>query len=229
MAKSMLTICPSRGRPDRIQSMLYSFFKTKSDFTNILVYVADDDPKLEEYIKVLNGVPYVIGQRRTIIDVFNYCVKRHPDYQFYSEINDDHVYRTEHWDDVLTSKIETDGKGWGIACGRELYFKDHFLPSGLVMSRNIIDVLGYFAYPLFQHTWIDVFWSDLGKSIGRYYFCPDVIIEHMHFGVGKAPMDDNYKFSMDQQLWQQGKDIYETWVRDYRHEDVAKIKTAMGE
>ena len=224
---NLLTICPSRRRPDRILEMLTSFYATKSDFTSILVYIADDDPKLNEYKEALQHYPYIIGPRRTIVEVFNFISQDNPGFTFYSEINDDHVYHTKGWDKILTDKIIENG-GWGIACGRDLmHDTDHKVPSGMVMSNNIIDALGWMAHPIFKHTHIDNYWADLGRGIGRYFYCPEVVIEHRHTLAGKAPMDDNYKMVLSQEVFNYGRDAYANWVANRRDKDIEKVLAAM--
>ena len=223
-----LIICPSRGRPERVITMLESFYNTRSDSSSIIVYVADDDPKLNEYKDALQHHSYIIGPRRTIVEVFNYISQDNPGYAFYGEINDDHVFRTKGWDKILTDKI-IDGGGWGIACGRDLMHDgDHQVPSGLVMSSNIIDALGWMAHPSFKHTFIDNYWGDLAKGIGKYYYCPEVIIEHRHLLAGKAEPDDNYRYSMSQKAWIYGQTAYNNWVQNRRQKDIDKVLSAMN-
>ena len=56
--KRLLTICPSRIRPTRLLQMLESWNKTQSGDCDIVVYVAEDDPKIEEYKKINNIIKY---------------------------------------------------------------------------------------------------------------------------------------------------------------------------
>ena len=68
----LLTVCPSRIRPERIQDMLASYDATKSPWNDMVIYVADDDPRLEDYKEVLKDRNLIIGRRRTYAEVNNY-------------------------------------------------------------------------------------------------------------------------------------------------------------
>jgi hypothetical protein len=115
----LLTICPSRNRPDKLARMLESFYATRS-IAEIVVYISDDDPQLEENKKVLKDIPHIIGPRRTLVKALNYIAcELYPGIEYYQEINDDHVYHTKSWDEALIGVIEA-GNGWGISCGNDL-------------------------------------------------------------------------------------------------------------
>lgn len=210
----VLTICPSRNRPRRLTEMLDSFNKTNS-FSDILVYVSDDDPKIEEY-KSLKA-PIMFGRRRTIVEVFNHIFNVCPNYEFYSEINDDHVYHTDGWDSLLTSPI----KDYGISCGGS-----EGLPSGIVISGNIPRALGYLVTPLLQHTYVDNYFETLGKELGRYYRVPEVFIEHKHWLYGKAEKDENYEWVTSQKTLDYGKEAFKQWELLHKKSDLEKIENA---
>ena len=46
--KKLLVMVPSRGRPKRIKEFLESYTRTKSEGTDLVVYVNNDDPVLED-------------------------------------------------------------------------------------------------------------------------------------------------------------------------------------
>jgi hypothetical protein len=114
--KKLLVICPSRIRPDRIQNMLRSFDETKSEGTDIIIYISDCDPRLEEYKVALEGRRYEIGKRLFPSAVCNYLARKYPDYLYYADVADDHIYRTKNWDKILIDEIESHG-GWGVSFG----------------------------------------------------------------------------------------------------------------
>lgn len=213
--KRLLTICPSRNRPDRLQEMLDSFYKTKSDFTDILIYVSNDDPRLEEYKKL--NAPIVYGDRKYIVEVFNHIFNLNPDYEYYHEINDDHVYHTKEWDKLLTAPLN----GFGISCGGT-----SGLPSGIVISGNIPRALGYIAYPGLRHTYVDNYFEDLGEGIERYFWIPEVNIEHKHFLFGKAQNDENYRWVTSAESMDYGKKAYMEWVINHKRSDIEKVLNA---
>ena len=229
--KRLLTICPSRIRPDRLSQMMRSWDETQSGNCDIVVYVDENDPKVNEYknIKLKSNQNILYGERKHLVSVLNYCCSIYPDYEYYNEINDDHIYRTNDWDEKLINLIKTKGNGWGISFGKSLIFPDNNpdpLPSGIVISGNIIKALGYIVTPLLQHTYTDDYYRALGKGIDKYFKDNDVIIEHCHVIRGKAEMDDNYKWVMSTEQMDYGLNKYKEWYNLYRENDIEKVKKA---
>ena len=176
MADRLLLSCPSRGRPDRIQEMLNSFDETKSDGTSIYIVLDDDDPKLIDYLKILNGRPYEIRKRDLLAQIHNYIVMFHPAYDYYMPINDDVIFRTKGWDNILVETIENRGGGWGISYGNDLCGNVRWeLPTFGCISGNIVKTLGY-IYPIeLRALFGDTFLLDLGRALGRLFYCQDVV------------------------------------------------------
>lgn len=217
----LLTVCPSRIRPDRVMDMLKSYDKTKSDFNDIVIYVANDDPRLDEYRRNLAGRNLVIGDRLTKVGVDNYCCcSLYPHYKYYSEINDDHIYHTVGWDKVLVDAIEAHG-GWGFACGN---LKG--LPSGMVISGNIVRALGYQCTPLLEQAYSDNFHQELGEALGMFYRVSGVEIEHRHWVFGKADIDANYAMVTSHEHMEKGRAGLNEWREKYKQRDIEKVLSA---
>lgn len=220
----LLTVCPSRIRPERLMQMFESWETTRSDWNDLVVYVADDDPRLEDYKRVCSGknLKLVIGKRLTKVGVDNYITTElYPDYEYYSEINDDHIYHTKYWDKILVEEIERRG-GWGFACGNK-----EGLPSGMVISGNIIRTLGYQTTPLLEQTYGDNYHLELGEALGLFYRVEGVDIEHRHHIFGKADLDDNYRAVLSQEALSRGLAGLNEWREKYKQRDIDKIKRAM--
>jgi len=77
--------------------------------------------------------------------------------------------------------------------------------------------------PLFEHTYIDNYFKDLGEKIGRLFKVEDVFIEHRHYLSGKASMDDNYAYVLSKEALDKGKAAYDEWLDKYCVEDVKKV------
>ena len=218
----MLVICASRSRPEKFKEMLDSFKETKSEDTHIRAYLDDDDPRILDY----EIDEHIIDKRRTLGEVSEYVIEKYPDYDYYAEINDDMIFRTKDWDKILTKAIKDNG-GWGIAYGDDLMMsvKRH-RPSQVVISANIIKVLGYIAPPCLKHLYRDVYWKELGEGIGKLILCRNVVIEHKHWSVGKSELDDTYKrvnsmLTKEHKAWQNFK--YSGGLK----RDIGKVWNAM--
>jgi len=219
----MLVICASRSRPDRIKEMLSSYEETKTGDTDIVIYLDDDDPKLREY--QLNGYNVEIGKHRTLGEVANYIIEKYPSYDYYSEINDDMVFKTVGWDKILTDTIKNKGNGWGIAFGDDLMGSGKkMLPTQVVISNTIIKALGYIAPSCLKHLYRDVFWRDLGRGINNLFYCPEVIIEHKHWSIKKSELDDTYK-TVNSRLHSEHR-LYKEYKKIGLQSDINKVKEA---
>lgn len=225
--KDLIVICPTRNRPELAKRMLDSYNATHRALGCMVFYIADDDPKLDEYKRILDNNCYVVGRRRTIIEVFNFIAcELFPGYKFYGEVNDDHIYRTVAWDDTFIKRITVDGHGWGIAYGNDL-INGEKLPGALMISGNLVRAMGYMALPTLVHTYIDNFWGTVGTAINRLFYCPDVTIEHCHVWVNKAKMDENYEYAYDKERNKKSAAAFEQWVNNNRAADIRKIMLAM--
>ncbi len=229
--KRLLTICATRIRPHRIGEMLDSFDRTKS-FADIVIYVSEDDPKLEAYKDVLEGRNYVVGKRKTLVEVENYfSTVVYPDYQFYQGVNDDQVFHTEKWDEKLTNDIETKGGGWGVACCRDLMHDDDWdkckYANSPIISGNIVRTLGYIYYPELVHTHTDDYLRDVALGINRLFRNPEVVIEHKHCLNGKADLDDNYKWVLSEECLNIGRRVYAEWLLNHKQKTIDKLLNAI--
>lgn len=66
------------------------------------------------------------------------------------------------------------------------------LPTAVAMTSDIVRALGHMAPGSMRHLYIDNYWLTLGQAADCIRYLPDVVIEHMHPGAGKAPMDEHY-------------------------------------
>ncbi len=225
----LLVICATKQRSHRLKTMLESFDKTKSEGTEIIISISENDLRLEEYKKIIKGRNYIIGELGDFNEVLNYVSHElYPDIKYYGEINDDHIYRTKGWDKKLIEVIETKGGGWGIACGDDLTQKDWYAaqhPSGCIISGNIIRTLECFIHSSIKHYCGDDYLKDIGLGISRLFFLPKVIIEHMHYRANKSQEDEVYREVWDSRFV--GEDVYSNWVNTCRDGDIQKLKEAM--
>lgn len=214
--------------------MLESFDLTKSEGTEIVIYVSEDDPCLEDYKPILKDRNHEIGPRKTLVEVDNYfSCGVYPDIPFYGEINDDHVYITHAWDKKLMEVIDFYGAGWGLACGNDTVHKNWFgvkHPSGAVISGNIIRVLKCFILPGLRHLGADGYLRDITEPFERLYFVPDVIIEHRHFVNKKADFntDPNYKFIYTSEEEDHKNKTLNRWRHLKMSDDLKELSRAMA-
>lgn len=217
--KDLLVICPTRERPLVFEEMLKSFIKNTSPKTVLLVVIDQDDPTLEEYMKIIHkDVIYRIQPRCTITEIFNQSYLTYPHYKFYSCTNDDFVYHTPHWDLKLMEKD-------GISYGNDL-FQGQNLPTTSVISGDIVRRLGWLQNPQLGNLYGDQTWKIIGETLNCLYYRDDVIIEHKHVFTGKAKTDNIYQQTNSSASYQRDREKFIKWLVTQYHLDIERIKNA---
>lgn len=215
----LLTICPTRGRPALFNRMCDSFMGTRSPGTHMVAYLDETDTTLPKYRTSSECIERRSGAFLWMAEVVNRAVLEwHPKAEYYQIINDDHVYRTPHWDSLLIEAIHLAG-GWGYAYGRT-----ENLPTAAVISANITRALGFYFPSGFRHQFVDNYERDLFTESGMAIHVPEVWVEHMHPGFGKGNDDDTYRLGGSD--FNQGKQRYERWRRDEMASHVASLVVA---
>lgn len=225
----ILMICPSRSRPHKAYEVIDTFEKTNSGRAKLFFYLDDDDPTAKDYPKPRNPNTMLhIGPRYGITGSVNQAVMNYPNYRFYGFIGDDHRFRTADWDKVFIETIDSKGGGWGIAYGDDLLMHAA-LPTAVVISKNIIDAMGFMVYPELKHLYIDNFWKEIGIGIERLFYIPEVIIEHMHYVAGKAPKDALYSQVNSSESQQRDGKVFTDFMANVKDIYINKIRKAKEE
>lgn len=187
----MLVIVPSRGRPDSIVPLVQSFTDTGAT-ADLLIAVDQDDPTLGEYIDQCENlaVGLQIRERLRLAGTLNHFAKiAANNYHVITFMGDDHRPRSQGWDARF---VECLSAGAGIVYGNDLLVGERF-PTAVAMTSDIVSTLGYMCPPGFVHLCLDLVWKDWGLGMGRLTYLADVVIEHMHPAVSKAPLDATYE------------------------------------
>lgn len=228
---NLLAVCCTFRRPEMLKTMIESFEKTRSDSTQLIVYLHDDDPCLTEYKEIIKDKNYIIGKHRYLQEVINHIVfDVLPKIPYYQIICDDHLYHTPQWDKLLIESLEKTADGWGFACGRDGINGDDWNkcqhPSAEIWSWKFCSTIGYVYPRTFKHTGMDFFTKNLGLAINGLVFVPEVMIEHLWYGGCGKPMDDNLKEKYANNSFDEGVQIYEKWKKEEMQETIDKINNA---
>lgn len=218
----MLIIVPSRGRPENIQRLFNVWPKS----VDILVAVDEDDQKLDEYLSLRLPYPLsmevceIVGPRLRLGGILNELAKSSaPYYEYIGFMGDDHLPKTEGWEEEFS--IELEHLGVGIVYGNDL-LQGERLPTAAVMTSNIIQTLGYMSPPVLTHMYIDDAWLAWGRGIDSITYMPEVIIEHIHPAANKTAQDSGYEEANS--YMQADKTQWESYVsRGLLEEDIQKL------
>lgn len=218
--KPILIILPSKGRPKKIEGFYETWKKTTEGFSDLLVCLDDDDPSLKEYKKI-KGVKFDIDQGKSFCYACNRAFKKFPNYKYYYLVSDDHRLRTK-WEKTFIDKIENEG-GMGVCYADDMVWREK-LGSAAFVSGNIFRALGYVTPPGMIHMFSDVFWKELGVQLKKLFYFPDILIEHLHFTVGKSPVDSIYLSVDNKIVYSHDKKIFNEWKKNEMKKAIEKIK-----
>lgn len=184
----MISICcPSRGRPELARRMYDSVKTTQKYSSEILFYLNEDDPCLNDYTRLLPEETYDIGPDQSTAMSWNHLAKKSTK-DFLMLAGDDIQFKTPNWDQVIIDQ----GNHYpdGIYCitwddGRQnkksgIDINDipleQFGCAHYVIHRKCYDALGYLANPIFWHWCVDTYIKSLMLKLERFIHTRDKIL-----------------------------------------------------
>lgn len=216
----LVLLVPSRGRPHNVARLLDACAGTCQAETIVHFGFDEDDPRLLENVAAAEGLTEIsVRPRMGLAAWTNELAAAHPDAEWLCSIGDDMVPVTEGWDKQLC-----DAAAPGIAYPNDKRRDD--IPECAVISRSIVDALGWYCEPTLEHWFIDSVWADLGRLAGCLSYLPEVIVEHRHPNVpGGDPHDATYQdaaagFAADMAA-------YQKWRMRRMRQDVAKVRECL--
>ncbi len=222
MKKPILIVLASKGRPDKIEGFYKTWRQTTEGYSEVMTSLDLNDPALNEY-KRHKDISYDIGPGNSLCGTCNRVFYKYPDYKYYFCVSDDHRMRSKYWESRFMEKIESEG-GKGVAYGNDLIFGEKLATSSFI-SGNIFRAMGFLAIPGLYHMWIDKFHLELGRSLGKLYYFPDIFIEHMHFTVNKSAADSSYMKVNNKFVYDHDADVFNTWNKRSKKKDIELIRS----
>lgn len=219
----ILTIVPTRGRPEAAKELANFWNKTKPK-SWLSLAVDNDDESVDAYFDVSLGIPkvsVVSHDRLRMGGTLNYWAKDFaPYFDVIGFMGDDHRPRGD-WETQLTAAFEADSD-LKVVYGNDLVWGEG-LPTACWQSAEIVRRLGYFSPPRQTHLYLDNYWLALGNATKRVYL-PDMIIEHMHPSVGKATWDTQYLEVNDQSMYDHDRIEFERYMAEEFESEMEKLK-----
>jgi predicted RNA binding protein YcfA (HicA-like mRNA interferase family) len=157
-----------------------------------------------------------------VVEVLNdFSCKTHRNYQYFSEVNDDHVFVTEGWDLLMMHAIDARNNGVSIAYG-----KTQLYPTATMHGAKLVHGLGYFFPPEYQHTLVDFWLMKIGWGSGILTYVPEVLIDHLHPAFNTAPWDPVYEAGTHEPI--DAERHYHKWVQSKLNEDILLVMNIIG-
>lgn len=219
----ILVICPSRNRPNECLRMVESFNKT-AKCSSLSIALDNDDPSLYEYVDLIGDkASFTVDIRKTTTEIINNKWQYSAScYKWFSVTNDDFIYHTDGWDKKLISTLNLHG-GKGIVYGNDLLAGKH-IPTTSVISREIVEALGWLQLPTLTHLYGDNVWDVIGKKCCCLFYRDDVIIEHLHVFGNKMLPDATHKRTNSKEMYEKDEKAFLNWLFNDSKNDILKVK-----
>ena len=203
---SILT--PSRSRPQLAHRMVTSAIKTAGCNLEIMLYLNNDDPLLEEYKQLFDPSQYTIGPNQSTSYSWNLMAEK-AKYNILFLVGDDCEFITPNWSSLVIDAFNQYPDK--IVCvyprapSVSKYKSPHFC-----LHKNWINTLGYFLPPHFYHWYVDTWILEIAQRLGRHHLLSEF---ELPIEVVKDKVTNDYHTS-----WMKQKDDW-MWSRTQRHRD----------
>jgi hypothetical protein len=223
-----LLVVPSRGRPQNIKRLYSALINTESQL-DLLVGIDEDDTELEKYKKVVEecsqdyiSIQLRIGPRKRFAPTVNDMVMElYKQYTFIIFVGDDHLPITLWWDTHYREALKE--LGAGVVYGNDLVMGEHIATEWAITS-NMIEALGYYIPEGFIHLFIDNYFMELGRSIGKLRYLPNIIVQHLHPCAGTSEEDQTYKEANSPANWDNDRQRFEDYKANELPRDKEKLE-----
>ena len=95
------------------------------------------------------------------------------------------------------------------------------------VHRRWVETLGYLCPPYFSCDYNDLWLTEVADALHRRVFLPDVLVEHMHPVVGKAPLDTTHQERLNRGSRDNVGALYSS-LTPQRLGDVEKLRAVLG-
>lgn len=211
-------LVPSYKRANRLYQIYENLIQTTvSSFELYFIVEVDDTPSLDAI--TAHGFNHFVNERsKSYSGAINHAYKNVSERYLFAGADDLRFHQG--WDRYLIELV----KNFAVVASNDLFFPEanglsstHYL-----VSRDYIDSVGgvvdqgpgSFLNEEYRHNYCDTEFVGTAKSRGVFSHCPKSVVEHMHWGNGKAEMDETYQrnhstlsldratFTSREHLWQ---------------------------
>lgn len=191
-------LIPTRKRAKKLKTMYESlhYMTRTSNNVEVLLYIDDDDSQTITFIennkdKFTIPVKYIIGPRVSLGEACNRLYKICSGDLIMGGA-DDIVFKTKDWDVFLHNKFKNIKDKICLFSLNDLYQDPSKLATHPVISKEALDVFGHYLPPEIDCNYGDEWLTYIFKEIDRFYPEPGIVVEHMHWIVGKGDRDSTY-------------------------------------
>jgi hypothetical protein len=218
----LLVMVPTRGRRAQCERLLASFTETASPGTEIAFITDPDDQDTYQDMDWGPAACAVLEPRGYLADKLNKTAMAMADaYPVLMFVGDDHVFRTPGWDLIMLAALEDlGGSGWVYPDDK----RRNDVPEIWMCSSDVVKVLGWFANPRLNHYLLDNSIAELGKRSGLIRWCPEAVIEHLHYSIAKDVEHDEVYQSTEEKFGASDLKAFQEWRANHLPNEVALLR-----
>ncbi|HEV8725743.1 MAG TPA: hypothetical protein VGW77_34440 [Candidatus Binatia bacterium] len=191
-------LLPTRGRAALVRRLFDSLVQTTTDLRRleVVLYIDEDDGESREISHPELSLIRIVGRPGETMGNMNRACYEASHGPYVMLINDDAVFRTVGWDTRVLEAASHFPDEIALLYGDDLD-QGEAVPTFPIMSRTMCDVLGEICPRGYRNLHIESHLLDIFKQLARMghdriRYLHDVIVEHMHYVVGKAAVDATY-------------------------------------
>ena len=191
-------LIPSRGRPGRLEDFLDSVYATTKKPNNIEIIIVLDDDDESKYVKRnIEGLHckfLVTKKGKSMGELNRLClISAKGTTVFFS--NDDVIFKTFGWDELLLNKIHSLKKNNFL-----IYPNDHYKRKKLstfpIMNRKFVLTYLELLPTIYKGSFMDLHIMDVFKAYDKgshIYYMDNIVCEHRHYRLYPEFLDKTYK------------------------------------
>ncbi len=188
MVKNFSLILPTRNRLDLVQRLFSSILETSAnlDLLEIILCIDEDDPESHKISHALLAIKKIIATQRGMGGIIRNCYSKSTA-RYIILLNDDVIFRTKNWDIKVLEAFSRFPDDLALVYCNDLYYGRR-LSSFPILSRTACDLMDNICPAKYKSHCIDSHIFDIFKRLSqlgheRLVYLPNVIFEHMHYGV----------------------------------------------
>jgi hypothetical protein len=217
----MLVMVPTRGRRENCERLLKSFTETASPGTDLL-FILDPDDDSYDGVDWGDAATAVLEPREYLVGKLNKTALAMADvYDVLMWVGDDNVFVTPGWDRIMLAALEDlGGTGWVYPDDK----RRSDVPEHWMCSSDLVKTLGWYANPAMGHFYIDNTIAELGKRSGLIRWCPEAVVEHLHYSVAPQTVRDELYLSTEDRFGASDLAAFQEYRVNQLPHDVALLR-----
>jgi len=196
--KSIAIIIPTRERNHKIKKLHEQWFTMLDPIVTTDCIIVLDTDNEASYERLPGFIYHIVnlnpnGTKGAVFPLNEIANKIYKDYEYLGFWGDDHYPQTQNWNSIMYDVLCKNAP-YAMVYGDDLIQHER-IPTEIIMDSLFIEEFKYMAHPSLTHLYCDDLWKYTGQQIQNLHYLPNVIIEHLHYCVGKSENDEMYKIN----------------------------------